>query len=154
MCVGVRSETVLAAIKYGFLKSRIGGDIVYDPEESVATEGNSGPYLQYAHARAKSISAKSNVEPKIPTSLESGERQLVSKLTEFSSVVGDAISNLSPHLICTYLYELAQTFNRFYENNRVIDDQREAERLYLLGKYTDTLKRGLDLLGITAPDQM
>jgi arginyl-tRNA synthetase len=149
-------ETALAAVKYAFLKSRLGGDIVYDPAESVAVEGNSGPYLQYAHARARSILAKSkdqNPKTKIEE-LESDERSLVRKVGEYHEVVDKAVSELMPHHICTYLYELAQTFNRFYEHNRVIDDPREAIRLQLVQKYADTLKSGLELLNISAPDHM
>src|SRR5690606_26041165 len=66
-------DTVLAAIKYAFSKTRIGGDIIYDPKESVTLEGNSGPYLQYAHARARSILAKSQQVPSQPTELQPGE---------------------------------------------------------------------------------
>jgi arginyl-tRNA synthetase len=147
--------TILAAVKYAFLKNRIGADIIYDPEESIALEGNSGPYLQYAHARARSILSKAAIEPsQLLSDLHSGERSLVRKLSEYPEVVDKATSELMPHHICTYLYELAQTFNRFYEQNRVIGDQREAERLWLVGKYADTLKLGLGLLGIQAPERM
>jgi arginyl-tRNA synthetase len=59
-----------------------------------------------------------------------------------------------PHHVCTYLYELAQIFNRFYENNRVIDDPRQAVRLSLVGQYAKILKSGLSVLGIAAPDKM
>ncbi|MCA9328773.1 arginine--tRNA ligase [Candidatus Saccharibacteria bacterium] len=149
-------ETMLAAVKYALLKNRIGGDIVYDPKESIATEGNSGPYLQYAHARAKSILRKSEAQtPKIDiTQLEAGERTLVRKLAQFASTVELATAELAPHHICTYLYELAQEFNRFYEQNKVIGDARETERLWLVSRYAATLKNGLSLLGIHAPEQM
>jgi arginyl-tRNA synthetase len=150
----VNHRTVLAAVKYAFLKSRIGGDIIYDPEESVATEGNSGPYLQYAHARARSILRKSVAQATAPKKLDVAERTLAVKLTEFSYVVEKTVLELSPHLVCTYLYELAQAFNRFYEQNRVVGDKREAERLYLVGQYAAVLKTGLELLGIHAPEQM
>jgi arginyl-tRNA synthetase len=147
-------DTVLGAVKYAFLKNRIGGDVIYDPIESVSLEGNSGPYLQYAHARAKSILTKSTVDSQKVENLEGEERTLVRKLSEYSEVVDRAITELMPHHICGYLYELAQTFNRFYEHNRVIDDPREAIRLSLITRYADTLKDGLNLLGITAPDRM
>ena len=147
-------ETILAAVKYAFAKSRIGGDIVYDPKESIALEGNSGPYLQYAHARARSILAKSEQNNGELTDLTSDERSLLRKITEYSEVVEKATLELMPHHICTYLYELAQRFNSFYEHNRVIGDVREAQRLTLVGHYADTLKHGLTLLGITAPDKM
>lgn len=150
-------ETTLAAIKYAFAKNRIGGDIAYDPKESIALEGNSGPYLQYAHARARSIlnkSQDSSTKSQINARLEAGERSLLRKITEYAEVVDKAVSELMPHHICTYLYELAQTFNSFYEHNRVLSDEREAVRLTLVANYADTLKNGLNLLGITAPDHM
>jgi len=145
---------VLGAVKYAFLKVRTGGDIIYDPEESVSLEGNSGPYLQYAHARACSILAKKPAEGKLSGELEPGERSLVRKLSEYTEVVDKAAVELMPHYICTYLYELAQNFNRFYEKNRVIDDPRESVRLQLVDKYAETLKNGLNLLGIEAPEKM
>ena len=159
---GQKSETahgedsILAAVKYSFAKSRIGGDIIYDPEESVALDGNSGPYLQYAHARARSILAKSKTQnPKFKIeALEAEERSLARKVGEYHEVIGKSVNELMPHHICTYLYELAQIFNRFYEHNRVIDDPREELRLQLVQKYADTLKAGLELLNIPAPDSM
>ena len=167
-------STVLGAVKYSFLKSRMGGDIIYDPEESVSLEGNSGPYLQYAHARARSIlrkAAPSHSEPaghseqseesapKILHSVqddkfEAGERSLAVKITEYSEMFDKAATELAPHLITTYLYELAQVFNRFYEHNQVIGDQRQAIRLQLVELYANRLKSGLELLGITAPEKM
>ncbi len=178
-------DTILAAVKYAFAKNRIGGDIVYDPAESIALEGNSGPYLQYAHARAKSILNKAqNPNPSVilnliqdpmgasnnsehsagvdeipkqvrnDSELTPDERTLTRKLTEYAEAVDKATVELMPHHICTYLYELAQVFNRFYENNRVIGNDREALRLQLIETYADTLKSGLSLLGIHAPDRM
>lgn len=145
---------VLGAVKYAFLSNRIGGDIVYDPETSVSLHGNSGPYLQYAHARARSIMTKSVAEPARPTTLEGEERVLAQKLAEYSDVIERAAKELMPHLVTTYLYELAQVFNRFYERQRIIGDAREAERLYLASHYAAALKNGLGLLGIDAPDRV
>lgn len=152
----VNEEVMLASVKYALLKSRIGGDIIYDPNESIATEGNSGPYLQYAHARACSILSKAEGEKLSVESheLETGERTLVRKLAQYSDVVELATTELAPHHICTYLYELAQEFNRFYEQNKVIGDPRQETRLALVKQYTETLKKGLNLLGIHAPEQM
>jgi len=161
-------ETVLGAAKYAFLKQRIGADLIFDPKESVATEGNSGPYLQYAHARARSIlsrhseldsESRGNSDEILNHVQDDGgltvdERSLLRKVTEYTEVVEKATSELMPHHICTYLYELAQKFNQFYEHNRVIDDERQAVRLQLVAHYADTLKNGLKLLGITAPDRM
>jgi arginyl-tRNA synthetase len=149
-------QTVLGAVKYAFLKNRTGGDIIYDPQESVSLEGNSGPYLQYAHARARSILRKAGAEPEklADSALETGERSLVRKLSEYPETVDKAVAELMPHHVCTYLYELAQVFNRFYENNRVIGDDRQPVRLFLVGQYAKTLREGLELLGIAAPEQM
>lgn len=150
----VTSDTVLAAVRYAFIKNRIGGDVIYDPEESIALEGNSGPYLQYAHARARSILAKKAATLSEPDDLQPGERSLVRKLGMYHGAVNLAVADLMPHHICTYLYELSQVFNRFYEQNRVIDDEREAVRLTLIQTYADTLKHGLELLNIPAPEKM
>ena len=146
---------VLAAIKYAFLKQRLGGDIVYDPQESVSLTGNSGPYLQYAHARARSILAKATTPP-TPNNpqFDTAEHQLLRRLIEMNAVTAQAVTELQPHLICTYLYELSQEFNRFYEHNRVVGDEREQIRLALVGHYADTLKQGLGILGIEAPDHI
>lgn len=154
-------KAVLAAVKYAFLKQRLGADIIYDPKESVSILGNSGPYLQYAHARARSILHKSKAKIEMPKSLDlqllaldSSERSLVRKLSECNEVVELATAELLPSHIATYLYELAQAFNSFYEKNRVIDDPRQALRLELVKGYAETLKSGLQLLGIPAPDYM
>lgn len=149
-------STMLAAVKYTFLKHSVGQDIVFDPAESVAIHGNSGPYLQYAHARARSILKKASVKTQASriSSFEAEERSLARKLSEYNQVMSDATQELAPHQLCTYLYELAQTFNRFYENNQVIGDLRESTRLFLVEKYAQTLKDGLGLLGIDAPESM
>ena len=148
-------DVELGAVKYAFLKQRTGGDIIFDPESSIKLEGNSGPYLQYAHARARSILSKKTLADKQPiTNLEGFERDLTRKVGEYQSVVSQAVTELMPHYICTYLYELAQVFNRFYEQNKVIDDPRENIRLQLVEAYANTLRSGLDLLGISAPEQM
>ena len=125
-------DTTLAAVKYAFAKHRIGSDIAYDPAESIALEGNSGPYLQYAHARARSIINKAEPATASLDKLDAAERSLLRKIGEYTETVDRSVSELMPHYICTYLYELAQAFNRFYENNRVIGDDREALRLKLL----------------------
>lgn len=148
-------DTILAAVKYAFAKSRIGGDIIYDPKESIALEGNSGPYIQYAHARACSILAKASEQRNVPLeNLQADERSLLRKVSEYPEAIARATAELMPHHICTYLYELAQSFNRFYEHNRVIGDERQNLRVQLVQRYADTLKHGLELLGITAPERM
>ncbi len=146
---------MLGAVKYAFLKQRLGGDIAFNPEESVSLQGNSGPYLQYAHARARSILEKSKVQNATEFSiLTKHERLLARALTHYQIALIKSINDLMPHHICTYLYELAQVFNRFYENSKVVGDEREAIRRALVENYANTLKSGLEILGITAPDKM
>ncbi len=151
----LRRQIALGAVKYSFLKQRLGGDIAFDVSESVSLQGNSGPYLQYAHARARSILAKAPLEEaKQVNELSDDERSLVRKLSQFNRVVSQAGVEFLPHYICNYLYELSQTFNRFYENSRVIGDPRQAQRLALVKRYAETLKIGLDLLNIPTPEKM
>lgn len=154
---GYKTEAIddvkLAAVKYAFLKQRISGDIAFDINESVSLEGNSGPYIQYAHARGQSILAKSKAGEKLDD-LDEAERALAVKILAFTDATSRAIYELAPHNICTYLYELTQTFNRFYESNRVIDDPREATRITLVKAYCQVLKNGLAVLNIPAPNKL
>lgn len=149
-------DIVAGALRYQFLKVRIGSDVVFDINEAVSLHGNSGSYLQYAHARAKSILEKATAQPAelMTIELDSAERSLTRKLTEYTEVVQAAQRDLLPHGICTYLYELCQEFNRFYEKSRVIGSDQEAKRVALVAQYADTLQRGLTILGIHAPDKM
>ncbi len=153
----VTDEIVQGAIRYQFLKHRISSNVVFDINESINTVGNSGPYLQYAHCRARSILEKVTFQPASTDAvneLEPAERSLLRKLSHYSLAATKATQELSPHIICTYLYELAQNYNRFYEHNRVLGDEREAIRLQLVSRYAETLKDGLGLLGIPAPEHM
>ncbi len=150
----MRESVVLGAVKYAFAKYRLGGDINFDLDETVNLQGNSGPYLQYAHARARSILSKSGESFVKPQEIYDEDRMLVRKLGEYSETVETAMHELAPHHICNYLFELAQEFNRYYEKNRVIGDEKEAHRISLVALYADILKAGLMLLGIQAPEKM
>jgi arginyl-tRNA synthetase len=148
-------EIIAGALRYQFLKVRIGSDVVFDINESVSLHGNSGPYLQYAHARARSILKKAAEQQNgLLDNLEPDERNLVRKISEYNDAKELATNELMPHHVATYLYELAQAFNRFYEHNRVLGEEREQTRLALVASYADTLRAGLALLGIGAPDTM
>lgn len=146
-------DIVAGALRYQFLKVKIGGDVVFDVGEAVSLTGNTGSYLQYAHARARSILEKlSGVTP--PEEVRAEDRSLVRKLGEYREVVELATKTLEPHHICNYLFELAQEFNRYYEKNQVVGSDHEAHRAGLVAVYADTLRAGLMILGIAAPDKM
>jgi len=147
-------SVTLGAIKYAFARYSLGGDIAFNIEETVSLTGNSGPYLQYAHARARRIIEKFDGEISLPTTVLPEDRALVRKLGEYSEVVSVAIKQLQPHLICNYLFELAQEFNRYYETNQVIGNELEAHRVSLVKLYAEKLKDGLSILGIDAPNAM
>lgn len=149
-------QIYLGALKYEFLKYKLGGDIAFDPESSVSLHGNSGPYLQYALVRAKSILTKAGDSSASEGAVQfhEGERALVRKLSHYQMVLEEATRNYETHTLCTYLYELAGEFNVFYEKNRIIDSEREAERLRIVDAYAQTLQSGLELLGIQVPEKM
>ena len=147
-------DVTLGAVKYAFARYKLGGDISFDIEETVSLQGNSGPYLQYAHARARRILEKSESTTLLSSEIFEEDRQLMRKLSEYSETVELAARQLEPHHICNYLFELAQEFNRYYEKNKVIGSDKEAHRLGLVSTYADTLKAGLTILGIHAPDKM
>ncbi|RWZ78997.1 MAG: arginine--tRNA ligase [Candidatus Chaera renei] len=149
-------QTIVGALRYAMLKVRIGSDVVFDVNGSVSVEGNSGPYLQYAHARARSILSKAGprAAARPPESLDKAERLLARKLSEFDEVLNQAAEEMMPHGVAAYLYELAQEFNRFYEKCRVIGDPRSPGRLWLVERYAETLRRGLAVLGIPSPDRL
>ena len=132
---------------------KIGNDVIFDVNEAVSLTGNTGSYLQYAHARAKRILEKvGNVQ--MPTEVRDEDRALVRKLGEYREIVDLATGALEPHHICTYLFELAQEFNRYYEKNQVVGDEQEQHRAGLVAVYADTLQAGLAILGIVAPEKM
>ena len=144
----------LGAMKYEFLRHRLEGDIAFDPKESVSLQGNSGPYLQYALVRAKSVVVKSSAKAEVPNELQPDERALVRKLAEYQLVIDEATRQYEAHSICNYLYELAGQFNKFYEKNLIVGDPRESFRLAIVNCYVDTLTDGLSVLGIQAPEKM
>ncbi len=149
-------QIALSAIKYAFLKYKIGGNIEFDVKESVSTTGNSGVYLQYSAVRAKKILAgiatgEVNFEK---WALTEYEKKLIRKLCEYVHVLHAAVVETAPHKIAAYLYETAQEFSRFYENVKVAGSEFEAERAELVAAYLETMTHGLNLLGISVPEEM
>lgn len=146
-------KIALGAIKYAFLKSKLGGDIELDIKESVSMTGNSGPYLQYSAVRAKKILAKANGE-KTSDKLNPAEINLIKKMSNYESVLAEATKDLAPHKLATYLYETAQEFSRFYENCPVAGSDNETGRKKIVETYLKIITHGLNLLGIEVPERM
>ena len=147
-------EIVAGALRYQFLKVKIGGDVIFDINDAVSLTGNTGSYLQYAHARARRVLEKSAQTPVFPQAIYDEDRALIRKLSEYRETVEQAARGLEPHHICTYLFELAQEFNRYYEHHQMIGSDKEAHRIAIVALYADILKAGLTILGISAPDEM
>ncbi len=148
------TTVAMAATKYAFLRYKMGGNIVFDPKESVKMTGNSGPYLLYSAVRAKKILQKASAEPRPATKYDAHERSLAKKLLEYKNILQEAVTEMAPHKVAGYLYELAQEFSRFYEHCPVAGSDREAERIPLVQAYLATITHGLDILGINIPEEM
>ena len=148
------TKVVMAALKYAFLKYKMGGDIIFDPKESVKMTGNSGPYLLYSAVRAKKILAKSSAESVENYTYNIYERDLAKKLLEYKDVLDEAVEEMAPHKLANYLYEISQDFSRFYENCPVVGAPEEGERIGLVQVYYDTMEHGLNVLGIKIPEEM
>ncbi len=151
------SEAVgLGAVKYSFLKNNPLQDTRFDLEESIAAEGNSGPYLQYTVARTNSVLSKLKAESGglKAKSLNPEELSLLRALMRFPEELEKAADAYSPNLLCNYLYNLAQRFNAFYNLHRIVDSESPEFRLKLTQAVGITLKNGLKLLGIDTPERM
>lgn len=145
----------LAATKYAFLKYKMGGNIVFDPHESVKMTGNSGPYLLYSAVRAKKILQKSNGDSGQNDAVyDSNERKLAKKILEYKEILKESVIEMAPHKVANYLYELAQEFSRFYEQCIVAGSDREAVRMQIVEVYLKTMTHGLGILGISVPAEM
>lgn len=159
----VDPKILFGAIRYAFLKYKVGGDIIFDVDESVSMTGNSGPYLQYAAVRAQKVLGKIfESQSKQPNkeitqnswTLNDFEKSLIKKVIQYKSVLEEAVKELAPSKICTYLYEIAQEFSRFYENVQVVGSDFEVERGEIVLAYLKVLTHGLSLLGIEVPEKM
>ncbi len=155
-----RSRAIaLAAIKFHMLKIAVQKNLLFNPRESISFEGETGPYVQYAYARARSILRKAKGgRPKSFDRLSSKEEQrLLKLLASYPKAVKKALLQLSPHIICQCLIETAEAFNTFYHKHPVIkaeSDELRKERLALVQATSQVLKNGLQLLDIEAIEKM
>lgn len=148
----------IGAIKYSILKQSVGGDIIYDFEKSISFEGDSGPYLQYSYARAKSVLGKAKEEGiKTPVHKIMPETVELEKLLyRFPEIVARAGREYSPHYIASYLVELAGSFNSFYAKCKIVDKEDETSpyKVALASAFAITMKNGLNLLGVEVSERM
>ena len=153
-------EIALAAIKYADLSGAIHKDYVFDAERMVQTTGDTGPYLQYAHARICQILRRAEAENigwgAVVVLEDPAEQTLALVLSRFGEVVDEVAQALTPHKLCGYLYELAGAFSAFYEACPVLRSEGEvrSSRLALAAATREVLAQGLHLLGIEAPERM
>ena len=151
----------IGAVKYADLSTDRVRDYVFDWDRMLSFDGNTAPYLQYAHARIRSIFRRAGVDPSSvdPSAIalaEPAERELALRILATPSVIAEATSSQSPHRLCTHLFDLAQAFTGFYEHCPVlkVDEPVRGSRLALCDLTARTLSTGLDLLGIEAPERM
>jgi arginyl-tRNA synthetase len=151
----------IGALKYSDLSTERIKDYVFDWDRMLAFEGNTGPYLQYAHARICSIFRRARIDR---ASVRSGhiilnqphERALAMRLLAYPSAIATTLDSYSPHKLCTYVYELASDFSSFYQECPILksDEPMRSSRLALADFTAQVLEHSLGLLGITAPEQM
>jgi arginyl-tRNA synthetase len=147
----------IGAVKYADLVNDRSRDFVYSVERMTALDGNTGPYLQYAHARLASILRKAGTTSTSVTVLtHEAEQRLALLLGGFDDVVEQVAETLQPHRLCAFLYDVATAFSSFYEQCPVLrsEDEVRSSRLALCAATRKVLADGLDLLGIAAPDAM
>ncbi len=149
-------QIAVAAIKYQILKQAFSKDIIFDRERALSLEGDSGPYLQYAHARACAIGEKAkeqNITAKVDAHVEPDN--LTRLLHRFPEAVEYAAAHSEPHLLTNYLLEFAAAFNSWYAQVHVLDGTPEAgHKVAVVDAVRKTLKNGLWILGIPAPERM
>ena len=151
----------LGALKYFILKVDPRKTMLFDPSESIDFNGNTGPFIQYTHARIQSVLRKccdnymtADISKVVPNEKETS---LIQKLADFTNVVAEAGRNYSPALIANYVYDLAKEYNQFYHDCSILKEMEEQVRcfrLLLSATVADVIKRGMGLLGIEVPDRM
>ena len=149
----------MGALKYFILKVDARKNMLFNPEESIDFNGNTGPFIQYTHARIRSIlrKAPSTISLSGTTSLSGKEVELIQKMSEYGAAVEQAGKDYSPSGIANYCYELTKVFNQFYHDYSILneeDEQKKQTRLVIARNVAKILKNGMGLLGIEVPERM
>lgn len=153
----------LSAIKYGDLSNQASKDYIFDIDRFTSFEGNTGPYILYTIVRIKSILSRyvedgnSLEEGAIYEAVNSSEKNLMLELARFNAVIEPAFEEKAPHRICSYIYDLANAFNSFYHETRILgeeDEEKKKSWIRLLTLTKEVLETCIDLLGFDAPERM
>ena len=150
----------LGALKYFILKVDPKKRILFDPNESIDFNGNTGPFIQYAYARIQSLIRKekfSNTKINLDTNINEKEKDILKQLTQFPIAVKSAADNYSPALIANYAFELVKTFNSYYQSTTILkinDLEIKNFRLTLSNKVGEVIKSSMKLLGVEVPEKM
>ncbi|EOS52123.1 arginine--tRNA ligase [Lachnospiraceae bacterium MD335] len=155
----------LAALKYGDLSNQASKDYIFDIDRFTSFEGDTGPYILYTIVRIKSILAKyqenggnlETVRPNIKAPVSDSEKQLMLALAKYNASIEAAYEETAPYKICAYIYDLANAFNHFYHETKIIGEEDEAKKagwIALLMLTRDVLETAIDLLGFSAPERM
>ncbi len=157
----IAHDVAVGTIRYEMIKQDLDKIITFDLSKSMSLEGDTAPYIQYTHARASRILEKAETLPDFETSFEllnnEFEIALIKQIGKFDLQIVDAVNNFSPKVIARYCYNLAVTFNAFYEHVKVLDDENKSlinERLCLVSSFKSTIHNALGLLGILSPNSM
>ena len=149
----------LSAIKYGDLSNQASKDYVFDVDRFTSFEGNTGPYILYTIVRIKSILKKFGQE--IPTAITvpdgAAQKALMLDMTRFADVFAQASAEYAPHKLCAYIYDLANDFNRFYHETKILaeeDQDKKKGYIALISYCKDILETCIELLGFSAPEKM
>lgn len=150
----------MGALKYFLLKVDPKKRLLFDPNESVDFQGNTGPFIQYTHARIKSVLSRAGVDYSTKTAITEispVERDLILALTQFPAIISEAAKTYNPALIANYVYELAKIYNKFYHEKSILqaeDEILKIFRLQLSSASAKIISRSMNLLGIDVPDRM
>lgn len=153
----------LSAIKYGDLSNQASKDYIFDVDRFTSFEGNTGPYILYTIVRIKSIMSRYAAEGnsledgKILPAVSDSEKALMLVLGKFGQMTADAFAEKAPHKVCAYIYELANEFNRFYHETKILSEENKTQQqswIRLLKLTKEVLEKCIDMLGFSAPDRM
>lgn len=161
--MAIADTVAIAALKYGDLSNQASKDYVFDIERFTSSEGDTGPYILYTIVRIKSILAKfkeqgGNPDTVVLQKVQNGsEKELAMQLAQFNAMMAGAYEETAPHKVCAYIYDLANAFNRFYHENKILVEQDEKQKeswIALLCLTKDVLETCIDVLGFAAPEKM